>query len=94
MGQQWVRPPFTRLFATHPSIEQVFFNGGKAEELYRRRVLPTVQATTPHLIYQRLPSTSPACAAMSYEQKLAHRRDINRSCPRVISAGHNPLTAL
>jgi hypoxanthine-DNA glycosylase len=28
---------FPRLFGTHPSIERVFFNGGKAEEVYRRR---------------------------------------------------------
>jgi hypoxanthine-DNA glycosylase len=62
---------FARLFGTHPSIARVFFNGGKAEELYRRRVLPTLQATAPHLVYQRLPSTSPAHAAMPYAQKLA-----------------------
>jgi len=60
-------PPF---FETHRSIERVCFNGGKAEELYRRRVLPTVQTTAPDLLYQRLPSTSPAYAAMPYEQKL------------------------
>lgn len=50
---------------------RVFFNGTKAEELYRRRVLPTVEATAPDLIHQRLASTSPAYAAMTYEQKLA-----------------------
>lgn len=62
---------FPRFFETHRSIERVFFNGAKADELYRRRVLPTVQTAVPHLIYQRLPSTSAAYAAMPYAQKLA-----------------------
>jgi hypoxanthine-DNA glycosylase len=59
---------FQRFFRTHEKIRAVFFNGAKAESAYRRYVLPTV-STVP-VSYMRLPSTSPAHAALSYEQKL------------------------
>ena len=62
---------FPGFFSTHRSIRRVLFNGGKAEDLYRRRVLPAAEQTAPTLVYARLPSTSPAYAAMPYEQKLA-----------------------
>jgi hypoxanthine-DNA glycosylase len=58
---------FAGFYAQHPAIRQVFFNGSAAEALYRRLLLPTL-ADRP-LVYQRLPSTSPAYAAMSREQK-------------------------
>jgi hypoxanthine-DNA glycosylase len=48
---------FGDLFAGYPTIKQVFFNGGKAAELYRRLVAPCDRVQ-----YQRLPSTSPAHA--------------------------------
>jgi len=59
---------FRSFFRTHEKIRAVFFNGAKAESAYRRYVLPTV-STVP-VSYMRLPSTSPAHAALSYEQKL------------------------
>lgn len=55
-------------FAAHPNITQVFFNGLMAEKFFRRHVLPLLEPLTLH--YQRLPSTSPAHASLSYEQKL------------------------
>ena len=55
---------FPAFFAKHDRIRAVFFNGAKAESAYRRYVLPTV-GTVP-LSYLRLPSTSPAHAALSY----------------------------
>ena len=46
---------FDELFANHPTITRVDFNGAKAAELYRRL------APKPDLVhYYRLPSTSPA----------------------------------
>lgn len=59
---------FPAFFAKHDRIRAVFFNGTKAESAYRRYVLPTVD-TVP-FSYLRLPSTSPAHASLSYEQKL------------------------
>jgi len=46
------------------------FNGQAAAELYRRRVLAALTAEFQSLRDERLPSTSPAHAAMSFEQKL------------------------
>lgn len=60
---------FNDLFAKHPDIQQVFFNGATAEQSFRRLVLPKIHCLPLNL--QRLPSTSPAHAAMSYQQKLA-----------------------
>ncbi|MFZ1178900.1 MAG: DNA-deoxyinosine glycosylase, partial [Mycobacterium sp.] len=46
---------FGELFANHPTITQVYFNGAKATELYRR-----LAQTFEGIQYRRLPSTSPA----------------------------------
>jgi TDG/mug DNA glycosylase family protein len=59
---------FAAFFAAHPGISQVFFNGATAESLFRKAVLPSL-AAPPDLL--RLPSTSPAHAALSFERKLA-----------------------
>ena len=61
---------FAAFFETHPAISRVFFNGAKAQACYDRYVLPFLDAKLGVLQYQRLPSTSPAHAAMSYAQKL------------------------
>jgi len=55
------------LLARYPSITRVRFNGVAAETLFRRHVLPTL-TSMPDL--QRLPSTSPAHAAMNFDAKL------------------------
>lgn len=58
---------FPGLFRASPGIAHVFFNGGKAEKSFNKHVLPTLDtppATT------RLPSTSPAMAALNFDQKL------------------------
>ncbi|WLD58096.1 DNA-deoxyinosine glycosylase [Salinispirillum sp. LH 10-3-1] len=60
---------FNEFLTRHPSVRHVFFNGGTAEQSFRRHVLPLVHDHT--LILQRLPSTSPAHAAMSLAHKLA-----------------------
>lgn len=58
---------FQTFYAAHSSITHVFFNGAVAEQSYRKLVLPNLQTRQIH--YQRLPSTSPANASMSYEYK-------------------------
>jgi len=64
---------FTDFFRTHDAITHVFFNGAKAEACYRRHVGPQAGAT---LRFARLPSTSPAHAALSGARKLAAWRAI------------------
>lgn len=59
---------FSGFFAEHPQIERVFFNGATAEHAFRKQVLPTLSGLP--LLLQRLPSTSPAHAALSLQQKL------------------------
>ncbi len=57
--------------ASHPGIGLICFNGAKAADLYRRLVLPGLPAALGAIRYETLPSTSPAHAAMPFEQKLA-----------------------
>lgn len=59
---------FAAFFVSHPAIRRVFFNGAMAETSYRRHVLPLLVDDSRH--YQRLPSTSPAHAARTFQQKL------------------------
>ncbi len=59
---------FQDFFKAHKKIHTVLFNGAKAEDAFKRYALPTLNAD--NLIYLRLPSTSPAHAALSYELKL------------------------
>lgn len=61
---------FGEFFLDHPSIERVFFNGAKAETVYRRHVLPTLPAEYTSHILRRLPSTSPAHAGMTVAEKM------------------------
>lgn len=61
-------------FRRHPGITRVFFNGAKAEECYRRHVLPGIEGGS--IEYLRLPSTSPANAAIPYARKLEAWRTI------------------
>lgn len=60
---------FAAFFATHRNIRGVFFNGAKAESVYLRRVLPTLDAPAAALPLRRLPSTSPAHASLDLESK-------------------------
>ncbi|UNK43693.1 DNA-deoxyinosine glycosylase [Luteimonas sp. S4-F44] len=56
------------LLAAHPGIDRIRFNGSAAQTLFRRHVLPTL----PHVPdLARLPSTSPAHAALRFDDKLA-----------------------
>lgn len=61
---------FGVLFADHPTITQVYFNGAAAEKNYRRLV-----DVDPAMRYCRLPSTSPA-HTMRFHDKLAAWRRI------------------
>ncbi|WP_031434502.1 DNA-deoxyinosine glycosylase [Methylomarinum vadi] len=60
---------FIGFFKRHPAIKQVFFNGALAEKVYKKQVLPMLGEEFAYLQYRRLPSTSPAHAAMNLAQK-------------------------
>lgn len=62
---------FAAFIESHPNIALIGFNGGKAADLYRRLVQPGLPATPSAIRTETLPSTSPAHAAMSFEDKLA-----------------------
>lgn len=60
--------PIAALLAQFPSIMRIRFNGAAAEALFRRHVSPTLPVPVDLL---RLPSTSPAHAALGLDAKLA-----------------------
>ena len=66
---------FERFFETHRDIALICFNGATAANLYRRLVLPGLSARAAVIPAAQLPSTSPAHAALTFEQK----REIWRS---------------
>lgn len=59
---------FRTFFRQHRKIKQVFFNGAKAEACFNRHVAGRIN--TGPIAYERLPSTSPAHASMSFARKL------------------------
>jgi TDG/mug DNA glycosylase family protein len=62
---------FRSFFDGHPLIRAVFFNGAKAESVYRKHILPGLSGAAAALPLTRLPSTSPAHAGLTLEQKKA-----------------------
>lgn len=58
---------FEKLLAQRPSIVRVFFNGAKAEQVFRRLVAPNLARSPTYVL---LPSSSPANAAVRYDAKL------------------------
>jgi hypoxanthine-DNA glycosylase len=66
---------FATFFRTHPAVTAVFFNGAKAESSWRRHVPGEIGHG---LVFSRLPSTSPAHAALPRSRKLTAWRAILR----------------
>jgi double-stranded uracil-DNA glycosylase len=66
---------FAGLLREYPSIQAIFFNGAKSEQVFKRHVLPllasSVFAGFDEITRGRLPSTSPANAGTSFADKLA-----------------------
>jgi double-stranded uracil-DNA glycosylase len=69
VNDSMVANDFLAFFALHPRIRRVFFNGAKAENTFLRIVRPALAPDCP-LQFARLPSTSPAHAALSVDKKL------------------------
>lgn len=57
-------------FRAHPHLRYVFFNGSKAQQVFRKYLESEVTREFPDLVLSRLPSTSPAHAGMSLAEKM------------------------
>ena len=68
---------FAAFFAQHPEIDRVYFNGARAEQAFRRYVLPGLPSGL-RISMTRLPSTSPANAGISAAEKRDAWRRITR----------------
>lgn len=68
---------FAELLHRAPKIDRILFNGRKAETAWRRHVAPTLDAAlVDRLTLARAPSTSPAHAGRTFEEKLAVWRGV------------------
>jgi double-stranded uracil-DNA glycosylase len=70
VGSSAASNDFGRFLRLHPGIRLICFNGKRAADLYRRNVLPLLGDEFKHVRYETLPSTSPAHATLSFDQKL------------------------
>ena len=61
---------FSAFFLAHPAVVRVFFNGATAQKFYQRLVVPALAGSDDALRYERLPSSSPANAAMRLAEKV------------------------
>jgi len=84
--QSEVPNDFRKYFHAHPDYKRVFFNGAKAEQIFKRYVLPTLG--NHDLFLQKLPSTSPAHARMRFQEKLIAWRMV---IPNQLSERKNKL---
>jgi len=68
-----------RLLADMPTIRAIALNGGKAQQAFRRHIVPRLDAAAgSRVTLFDLPSTSPANASMPRAQKLERWRDLSR----------------
>lgn len=63
---------FALFLREHPGIRRVCFNGQKAAAMFERLVMTGIAQQADGLGFVTLPSTSPAHAAMSFDEKLRH----------------------
>lgn len=63
------------LLARQPTITHIYFNGGKAQQVFQRVIAPQL-ANIATLQLTRLPSTSPANASIPRDEKLRQWRQI------------------
>ncbi len=67
------------LLETHPTIEAIALNGGKAQQVFARRIGPSIGADTlGRIALLALPSTSPANASIPKTEKLERWRELRR----------------
>jgi hypoxanthine-DNA glycosylase len=61
---------FASLYAEHPELRLICFNGQAANRLFRKLVSPDIQSSLSAVKFVTMPSTSPAYAAMGFAEKL------------------------
>jgi len=72
---------FLHLLASYPTIQLIVFNGTTAEKVFKKRVLPGLKTQLKRIRMIRLPSTSPAMAALTREQKMEKWSEITKVLP-------------
>lgn len=60
---------FNLFLQQSPAIQCIIFNGSKAEQIFVKEVLPSLDESFSHILRLKMPSTSPAHASISFEQK-------------------------
>ena len=60
----------------HPRVRAILFNGAKARQMFDRLVRPLAETKDRQVRFVTLPSSSPANARVSFEEKLAAWRQI------------------
>lgn len=70
---------FQAFLAAYPGIRLICFNGAKAAELFRRKVIPGLDAAVLPMMVS-LPSTSPANAAVPYRAKYEAWSIVKKEC--------------
>jgi double-stranded uracil-DNA glycosylase len=81
---------FSSFLRAHPGIGLICFNGAKAAELFARHVLPGLPPQLRDTARRVLPSTSPAHAAMRFEEKLRRWEEALGVRPRSATAPAPP----
>lgn len=71
---------FMSFFTAHKNINSVLFNGGMAEQSFNRYVKKELADELQPLSFHRLPSTSPAHAALTVEEKISEWNSVIVSC--------------
>lgn len=61
---------FSQLVSECPDLQHIFFNGAMAEQLFVRHIFKSSGKLLQGISLKKLPSTSPANASFSYQQKL------------------------
>jgi double-stranded uracil-DNA glycosylase len=69
---------FRRFLQRHPGIERIYFNGNTARRLYDRHVLAALSQSQQLIPRFTLPSTSPANASFTLQEKIRAWRVIGR----------------
>ncbi len=67
---------FSTFLRQHPAIRLICFNGAKSEAVFSRQVAPHLGDLLGQTRLERLPSTSPANASITFESKLDQWRVI------------------
>jgi double-stranded uracil-DNA glycosylase len=70
---------FRAFLLRHRQVGVIFFNGQKAETAFRRHALADIARLRREIRFVRLPSTSPAHAGRTFEQKLLAWRIVKES---------------